>query len=142
MVPPLTPRRRRRPPPSCAATRAPFPPASLRCTTWRPTRRCWCRQGAVCLAELLAQRCPKRLTAALPAQGVCEGWRAAREWVLPCGGVDIGALERHFGGARVTVTDAARCVSSCGRGATHPSLTTHSPAHAAGTTEAAAHAPP
>ncbi len=48
----------------------------------------------------------------MSAQGVTEGWRAAREWVTPDGGVAIDTLAARFGAARVCAVDAPRCASS------------------------------
>ncbi|EFN50624.1 hypothetical protein CHLNCDRAFT_28922 [Chlorella variabilis] len=42
-------------------------------------------------------------------EGATEGWRAAVDWVTPCGAIDFDFLRQHFGHAQVMVTDAARC---------------------------------
>ena len=50
----------------------------------------------------------------VPLQGATEGWRAAREWVAPGGGVNFDLLGELFGGAEVAVTDTARHHQGCG----------------------------
>ncbi|KAI8477296.1 MAG: hypothetical protein J3K34DRAFT_515949 [Monoraphidium minutum] len=47
-------------------------------------------------------------------QGAAAAWPAARDWALPCGGVDIDALAGRAPAARVRVTDAARHHAGCG----------------------------
>lgn len=51
---------------------------------------------------------PTHRAPAACSQGATEGWAAARDWVLPCGGVDLGWLQQRFGAAVVPVTDTAR----------------------------------
>lgn len=63
---------------------------------WRPT----------CTGQLV--KCVLVRSVLTAPQGACEGWAAARDWVLPDGGVDLDFLEQRFRGALVTATDSAR----------------------------------
>ncbi len=62
---------------------------------------CWIRQHIVLPGE-----------AALRLQGVTDGWQSARDWVDAQGGINLEALVKQFGDAKIWATECSRCFTS------------------------------
>ena len=45
-------------------------------------------------------------------QGVTDGWPSVRDWVDAQGGVNLEALTKQFGNAKIWATECTRCFAS------------------------------
>ena len=77
-------------------------------TCRQSTHACWARLGSWWTRQHTVL--PKETVLCL--QGVTDGWPSVRDWVDAQGGVNLEALTKQFGNAKIWATECTRCFAS------------------------------